>query len=209
MGCKRILLSDDFYPALTQDNVELITAGIGEIRPSSIVASDGIERPVDTIILATGFHATDASFAGTVRGRGGRSLAEGWRDGLQAYFGTTVAGFPNLFLCLGPNTGLGHSSVVFMAEAQMRYILDCLRVMERRGLAAVEIRPEVQAAHNAALQRRLRDTVWLSGCASWYLDAHGRNTTLWPGFTWEYQLRTRRFRPADYLLTPRREHASH
>ncbi len=202
MGCKRILLSDDFYPALTRDNVEVVTERIREVRPAGIVTEDGAERAIDTIIFATGFHVTDAPYAGRVRGRHGRSLADAWRDGPRAYLGAAVAGFPNLFLLLGPNTGLGHSSMVFMVESQVAYIRDCLRLMDRRGLASVEVRPEVEERHNEALQRRLRRTVWASGCASWYLDARGRNTTLWPGFTWEYRLRTRRFDPASYSLTP-------
>ncbi len=203
LGCKRILLSDDFYPALTRPNVEVITERIREIRPGGIVTEDGRERAVDTIILATGFHVTDAPYAGLVRGRGGWSLADEWRDGSRAYLGATVAGFPNLFICIGPNTGLGHSSMVFMIESQVAYVLDALRTMARRGLAAVEVRRAVQDEYNEELQRRMRRTVWTSGCGSWYLDARGRNTTLWPGFTWEYRLRTRRFDPANYLLTPR------
>jgi len=204
MGCKRILLSDDFYPALAQDNVEVVTDRIAEVRPHSIVTADGVERPVDTIIVATGFHVTDMPAAGYVRGRGGRTLADVWRDSPQAYLGATVAGFPNLFLMIGPNTGLGHTSMVYMIESQLAYVLDCLKMMERRGVKAVEVRPQVQQAYNDAIQRRLQGTVWLSGCKSWYLDAQGRNTTLWPGFTFEYRWRTRRFDAASYELTPAR-----
>jgi cation diffusion facilitator CzcD-associated flavoprotein CzcO len=200
MGCKRILLSDDFYPALTQDNVEVATERIREVRPHSIVTVDGVEREVDTILVATGFHVTDMPAAGYVRGRGGQTLAEVWRDSPQAYLGTTVSGFPNLFLMIGPNTGLGHTSMVYMIESQLAYVLDCLRLMERRGLKAVEVRTEAQAAYNDEIQRRLRGTVWMSGCKSWYLDAHGRNTALWPGFTFEYRWRTRRFDAASYEL---------
>ncbi len=203
MGCKRILLSDDFYPAVTQPNVEVVTKRIREVRPHSIVAEDGTEREVDTIILATGFHVTDMPAAGYVHGRDGRSLAEAWRDDPQAYLGTAVAGFPNLFLLIGPNTGLGHTSMVFMIEAQTAYILDCLRLMQKRHAQSVEVRPEVQKAYNDRLQQRMRGTVWTSGCNSWYLDAGGRNSTLWPGFTWEFWLRTRRFDPADYELSMR------
>ncbi len=203
LGCKRILLADDFYPALTRPNVEVVTDRIREVRPHSIVTEDGTERAVDTIIVATGFHVTDMPAARCVRGRGGQLLADAWRDGAQAYLGATVAGFPNLFLLIGPNTGLGHTSMVYMIESQLAYILDCLQMMARRGVETVEVRPETQAAYNDELQRRLRGTVWLSGCASWYLDAHGRNSTLWPGFTFAYRRRTRRFDPASYALTPR------
>lgn len=203
LGCKRILLSDDFYPALTQPNVAVITAQIRSVSPGGIVTADGRERAVDTLILATGFRATDAPYAALVRGQAGRTLAETWRDGAAAYRGTSVAGFPNLFLLLGPNTGLGHNSMVFMVESQVAYILDALYTMTRQRLATVTVRPAAQAAYNAALQRRMRRTVWSSGCGSWYQDARGRNVTLWPGFTWEYRLRTRRFDARNYLLTPR------
>ena len=203
MGCKRILLSDDFYPAVTQTNVEVVTDRIREVRAASMVTEDGRERPVDTLILATGFHVTDMPAAAYVHGRGGQSLADAWRSDPRAYLGTTVAGFPNMFLMIGPNTGLGHSSMVYMIESQIAYILDCLRVMDRRGLRAVDVRPEAQAAFNDEIQRRMRGTVWTSGCASWYLDAQGRNTTIWPGFTWEYRWRTRRFDAARYELIPR------
>ncbi len=201
LGCKRILLSDDFYPAITQDNVEVVTDRIREVRPASIVTEDGVERQVDTIICATGFHVTDMPAAAYVCGRGGQTLADAWRDGPRAYLGTTVAGFPNLFLLIGPNTGLGHSSMVFMIESQLAYILDCLRLMDRQGARAVEVRPEAQSAFNDELQRRMQGTVWTSGCSSWYLDASRHNSTLWPGFTWEYRRRTRRFDAANYRLT--------
>jgi cation diffusion facilitator CzcD-associated flavoprotein CzcO len=205
MGCKRILLSDDFYPALTEPNVELVTESVREVRARSIVAGDGIERNVDTIILATGFRATDMPLAAHVRGRGGRTLAEAWRDGPEAYLGTTVAGFPNLFMLIGPNTGLGHTSMVYMIESQLRYVQDCLRVMDRWGLRAVEVRAEAQASFNEELQRRMRGSVWVSGCKSWYLDAGGRNSTLWPGFTWTFRRRTRRFDTRSYDLLPRED----
>jgi cation diffusion facilitator CzcD-associated flavoprotein CzcO len=205
LGCKRILPSDDYYPALTQANVELVTDHIRAITAQGLLTEDGIERPVDAIIFATGFHASDAPYAGLLHGRDGRSLAEAWQDGAEAYLGTTVAGFPNLFLCIGPNTGLGHNSMVFMIESQIAYVFDCLRTLEQRGMQSFEVRPEVQAAYNALLQRRMGKTVWMTGCSSWYLAANGRNTTLWPGFTWEYRLRTRRFDTASYRLTPRKE----
>jgi cation diffusion facilitator CzcD-associated flavoprotein CzcO len=202
MGCKRILLSDDFYPALAQDNVELIAGGVRAVTAGSVVAEDGAEHAVDTIILATGFHVSDTPYAAYVHGRDGQSLADAWRDGPQAYLGAAVAGFPNLFICIGPNTGLGHNSMVFMIESQIAYMLDCLRAMDRRSLRTVEVRPDVQHAYNDKLQRRLRGTVWASGCHSWYLHPSGRNTTLWPGFTWEFWLRTRHFDAAKYTLTP-------
>ena len=202
MGCKRILLSDDFYPAITRPNVEVITERIREVRANSIVTEDGREREIDTIICATGFHVTDAHLPQHVHGRGGRSLADSWHAGPSAYLGTAVAGFPNLFLLIGPNTGLGHNSMVYMTESQITYILDCLRTMKRRNLRAVEVRPAAQETFNAELQQRMQGTVWISGCSSWYLDAGGRNTTLWPGFTFEFRRRTRHFDPQRYDLIP-------
>ncbi len=201
LGCKRILLSDDFYPALTQENVEVVTERIGEVCPTGVMTEDGVERPVDAIIFATGFHVTDMPAAAFIHGRGGQTLADAWRDGPRAYLGATVAGFPNLFLMIGPNTGLGHSSMIFMIESQLAYILDCLRLMDKRHVQAVEVRGEAQTSFNEEMQRRMSHTVWTSGCSSWYLDATRHNSTLWPGFTWEYRRRTRRFDAAHYSLT--------
>ncbi len=142
--------------------------------------------------------------AAHIRGRKARTLTEVWSAGPRAYLGTTVSGFPNLFLLIGPNTGLGHTSMIYMIESQLAYILDCLRLMRQHGIQAVEPRAEVQAAYNEEIQRRMQGTVWTSGCASWYLDAGGVNSTLWPGFTAEYRWRTHRFDPASYLLTARK-----
>jgi hypothetical protein len=143
---------------------------------------------------------TDTQFPRCVYGCDGRSLAEHWQECISAYRGTTVSGFPNLFLLIGPNTGLGHNSMVFMIEAQVTYILDCLRTMERKHLQAVEVRAESQQAFNQALQARMRHTVWTSGCASWYLDAKGRNTTLWPEFTFNFWRQMRHFDAQHYHL---------
>ena len=204
LGCKRVLLSDDFYPAITEPNVEVVTDRIREVRASSIITEDGEEREIDTIICATGFHVTDAHLPHYIHGRGGQSLAESWQTGPHAYLGTTVAGFPNLFLLIGPNTGLGHTSMVFMIESQVNYILDCLRAIDRRNLRTVEVRPEIQEAFIAEMRTRMQGTVWTSGCASWYLDARGHNTTLWPGFTIEFRRRTRHFDARHYDLMPQR-----
>ena len=149
MGCKRVLISDDYYPALEQPNVELVTDAIAEVTPSGVVTADGSEHEVDAIIFGTGFHVTDLPIAQLVRGRDGRPLAEAWQGSPQAYLGTTVAGFPNLFLLLGPNTGLGHNSVVFMIEAQINYVLECARAhAARRRWRRSRCAPEVQAAFN-------------------------------------------------------------
>ena len=199
MGCKRILLSNDYLPALARANVEVITAGVREVRERSIVDGEGVEREVDAIIYATGFRPTDPPLAATTVGRDGRTLIEAWEGSPKAYMGTTVAGFPNLFMLLGPNTGLGHSSVVYMIEAQIEHVLKVLRLMERRGLAAVEPRAEAQRAFVSRVDSRMRGTVWTAGgCASWYLDGTGRNSTLWPDFTWRFHRRVSRLRARDY-----------
>jgi cation diffusion facilitator CzcD-associated flavoprotein CzcO len=201
MGCKRVLISNDYLPALARPNVELVTDAIAEVRARSIVTADSVEREVDTIIFGTGFHVTDLPAAERIRGRDGLSLAEHWQGSPQAHMGSMVAGYPNLFFLVGPNTGLGHNSIVFMIESQCNYVLSALELMEGHGAAELDVRPEAQAAYNAALQERMRGTVWTAGgCASWYLDATGRNTTLWPSFTWPFRERTRRLDPAQYEL---------
>jgi cation diffusion facilitator CzcD-associated flavoprotein CzcO len=202
IGCKRILLSSDWYPAITSPGVELVTSGIREVRERSIVDGDGVERELDTIVFATGFVPSDPPIARRLRGRERRTLSETWRGSPEAYLGTTVAGFPNLFLFYGPNTNLGHNSIVYMLESQMTYVLSALDAMDERGAACVEVRPQVQDVFNEEMQERLQGSVWNSGCSSWYLDRHGRNSIQWPGFTFEYRRRTRRFEPADYRLSP-------
>ena len=210
-GCKRILISNDYLPSLTKPNVEVVTDGVAEVRPRSIVDSTGREREVDTIVFGTGFHVTDLPIGERLRGRDGRTLAEVWDGSLHAHKGTTIAGFPNLFLLLGPNTGLGHTSIVVMIEAQVGYVLDGLRRMRADNVDAVEVRREVEEAWNAQVQRAMRGTVWTAGgCASWYLDSKGRNTTLWPDFTFRFRRLVRRFDVESYdcrppLERPRRE----
>jgi cation diffusion facilitator CzcD-associated flavoprotein CzcO len=202
LGCKRVVVSSDYLPALARDNVEVVTAPIDHVCPQGIVTADGVAREVDTIIFGTGFHVTDMPVADRVRGRDGRSLAEVWQGSPSAFLGTTVAGFPNLFLLLGPNTVLGHTSVVLMAEAQIAYLVRALAYMRRHGIGTVEPRAEAQARFVSTVDERMRGTVWLTGgCASWYLDRTGRNSALWPGYTWTYRRRLRRFDPSGYLLT--------
>ncbi|MEA2233947.1 MAG: hypothetical protein QOD83_3763 [Solirubrobacteraceae bacterium] len=201
MFCKRILLSNEWYPVLQKPNVELVTGAIQEIRGNTIVSADGSEREVDTIIFGTGFHVTDPPTLGLVRGRDGRTLLErAAGSGVQAYLGTTIAGLPNYFKFTGPNTALGHNSMVYMIESQMAYIMDALRVMDERGVTSFDVRPEVQARYNERLQSKMPKTVWMSGCASWYLDADGRNVTIWPDFTFKFRHRTRRFDTRAYEL---------
>ena len=202
IGCKRILPTDEWYPALVQPNVEVVSEGIREVRPRSIALADGSEREVDTIIFGTGFHVTDLPIAELIRGRDGRSLSETWRGSPSAYKGTAVAGYPNLFFMVGPNTGLGHNSIVFMIESQIEYVADALRTMRRRGARTLEVRPEAQAAWGAELERMTEGTVWVSGgCQSYYIDRNGHNSTLWPTFTWPFRRRLREFDEAAYTLT--------
>jgi len=199
-GCKRLLPSNDYYPALTKDNVEIVTDAVAEIREHSIVTVDGTEREIDVLVLATGFHVTDNPMMERIRGGDGASLLEHWRaHGAQAYLGTTVPGYPNFFLLAGPNTGIGHTSLVVMIEAQIGYVIGALRAMKARSAATVEVRQQPFEAYNAELQSKMQRTVWnTGGCASWYLDAEGRNTTLWPDFTWRFRQRTRRFDAEHY-----------
>jgi cation diffusion facilitator CzcD-associated flavoprotein CzcO len=214
IGCKRILISNDYYPALDRDNVDLVTDPIAAITPTGVRTADGTLREVDVLVVATGFHTTDMPIAEHVKGRDGRTLADAWREqGMTAYKGTTVHGFPNLFFIVGPNTGLGHTSMVFMIESQVTYILGALQAMGERGIAAVEPKARAQAAWTADIQRRMRRTVWnTGGCASWYLDDHGRNTTLWPRATFTFRELLRRFDLEKYDALPRtsdvKEHAA-
>jgi cation diffusion facilitator CzcD-associated flavoprotein CzcO len=200
IGCKRILPSNQWYPALAKENVELVTSPIRAVRARSIVTADGSERPVDTIVFGTGFHVTDAPWGEWVRGRGGRRLVDAWEGSPRAHLGCTVAGFPNLFLLLGPNTGLGHSSMVYMIESQITHVLDALRVMREHGAAVAEVRPEVQDAYNREVDAKMAGTVWTTGCSSWYQDASGRVPALWPDWTWRFRLRARRFDPREHTL---------
>ena len=197
LGCKRILPSNDFYPALAEPNVSLVTEKIIELRPDAIVTADGSEHPVDTAVFATGFHVADNPMFGRITGSDGRTLAEAFG---QTYLGTVVPGFPNYFQLTGANTGLGHSSMLLMVESQLNYIADGIAQAEAAG-GRFEVRPEVAASYNAELQRKLPKTVWGSGCSSWYLDAAGRNLTLWPGFTFDFRRRTRTFRTDDFFMS--------
>jgi cation diffusion facilitator CzcD-associated flavoprotein CzcO len=200
IGCKRILPSNRWYRALSQPNVELLTGGVAEIRPHSIVTGDGEEREVDAIVYGTGFQVTDMPVGRLVRGRDGQTLDDAWRGSPRAHLGTAVPGFPNLFVLLGPNTGLGHSSMVYMIESQIAHVMDALRVMADRGAETIEVAPEAAARFNSDVDARMQGTVWSTGCASWYIDRTGRNATLWPDWTWRFRQRTRRVSASDYRL---------
>ena len=208
LGCKRVLLSDDYYATLTRPGVRVVVDRITRVTPDAVVTVDDTghesEHEVDTIVFGTGFTVTDPPFAHRVTGADGRTLAQAWAGGgMQAHLGTAVAGFPNLFLLLGPNTGLGHTSTLVMIEAQAAYVVDLLRRMEAAGVASVEAREQVQREWNDQVQDDLAGTVWnTGGCASWYLDAAGRNTTLWPTFTATYRRRLARAHLRDYRVTP-------
>jgi cation diffusion facilitator CzcD-associated flavoprotein CzcO len=205
IGCKRILISNDYFPAVAAPNAELVTAGIAEVRPHSIVTRDGVERPTDTIVLATGFHVTDLPIAGKIRGRDGRSLADVWADGMVTNRSATVAGFPNMFLLVGPNVGVGHTSMVYMIESQVAYVDDALQTMAAEGLAVLETTPQAQEAYRRLIAQKSTGTVWVGGgCASWYLDKHGHNTTLWPDFTFRFRKLTRKLDRENYVGTPER-----
>jgi cyclohexanone monooxygenase len=207
LGCKRVLLSNDWYPALSRDNVELITSPITRVTANAVLTADGREHQTDVIVVATGFMPTELPIARHIVGPDGTSLAEHWAArGMQAYKGATVAGFPNLFFVVGPNTGLGHSSMVLVIESQVAYLVDAVRTMRRHELATVEVRARTQASFNARLQRRMRRTVWnTGGCSSWYLDAHGRNVTLWPRSTLTFRRITARFDLAAYRSTAKED----
>lgn len=193
IGCKRILSSNDWYPTLARDNVTVVPAGLSRIEGNRLIAGDGSTTEADVLVWGTGFHVTDALRGLKITGTGGRSLARAWVRGLQAYLGLGVSGFPNLFFLLGPHTGLGHNSVVLMIEAQAAHIARLMKRMRTQGLAAIEPRPEDQAAFEAEMDERLAATVWQSGgCTSWYQDGNGRNPTLWPGTAGEYRRRLAR-----------------
>jgi cation diffusion facilitator CzcD-associated flavoprotein CzcO len=202
IGCKRILLSNDYYSALKEPNVEVVTEKIVRVTPTAVVTADGVEHEVDTIIFGTGFKVAEGlGHSVPIVGRDGVALAQAWRGGVEGFLGTTIAGFPNLFVLTGPNTGLGHSSMIFMIESQLNYVLDALRLLDESGAVALDTRRDRQDAYNARLQRRLDGSVWLKGgCASWYLDPDGRNRTLWPDYTFRFRRRTRKVNAGDHEL---------
>ncbi len=202
-GCKRILVSDNFYQAVANPRCELITEGIARIAHKGIVTVDGTERDVDAIVCATGFHVTDWYAYLDIKGAHGEDLGDRWnREGVMAHRGITVAGVPNLFLLLGPNTGLGHNSVVFMIESQIGYVADAIAAADKAGAAALAPTRAAQDRFNEKLQDDLSTTVWnTGGCQSWYLDEHGVNRSLWSGLASEYWMATREFKPSEYKFS--------
>lgn len=200
IGCKRILMSDDYYPALARSNVEVNTDGVREVGSDVITDGAGRQHAVDTIIYGTGFQVSDPIGPMSIVGVGGREIRETWKEGgMEAYLGISVAGFPNFFMLLGPNTGLGHSSIIFMIESQVEYVLQAIHRIRKSPQQALDVKPAAQRAFNEGLQAQLDKAVWSSGgCNSWYLDEFGKNRTLWPSFTFRYWMRTRRFEKSKY-----------
>jgi len=198
-GCKRILVSDDYWASFERPNVELVTEPIDQVMREGIQTRDGAVREVDAIVLATGFAVGLAEAPFPVTGRGGRSLDDAWRDGAVAYKGMTVSGFPNWFILMGPNTGPGHTSVLVYTEAQIEHVLGAIRELRKPGVRWVDVRQDVQDRYDASIQRRMPKMVWHT-CKSWYLSPDGSNHALYPGFAFEYVLRARHFRRADYEI---------
>jgi cation diffusion facilitator CzcD-associated flavoprotein CzcO len=196
MGCKRILMSNDWYAALQLPQVDVVTERISEVREHSIVTADGTEREVDTIVLGTGFAATEFLMPMRVTGRDGRDLHDQWKDGASAYLGTVVPNFPNLFVLYGPNTNLGHNSILVMLEAQIGWVVQAVRALGR--VDRLEVRQDVADEFDAWVQERLGHTVFAGGCRSWYLTESGRNTQNWPASTLTFRRRLRRFRLEDF-----------
>jgi cation diffusion facilitator CzcD-associated flavoprotein CzcO len=203
-GCKRVLRSNTYYPALDADNTELVTDPIAKVTGNAIVTADGVEREIDVLVVATGFYTTELPITEHLTGRTGRTLGERWRErGMAAYKGTTVPEFPNLFMLVGPNTGQGHTSMIFIIESQVTYLRDAVRRLRSEGLSSVEPTERSTDSWNRSLQRRMGRTVWTTGgCQSWYLDAHGRNTTLWPRSTFDFRRRLASFDANAYQETP-------
>ena len=200
LGCKRVLLSNNYYPALAQNNVDVVIDGIQKFTKDSVVTKDGKSRKIDAIILGTGFHVADSFQYYNVTGKNGLQLKDVLHDTPEAYYGTSVHHFPNLFIMLGPNTGLGHNSMIYMIESQTNYILDAVKKMQAQNIQAIEVRKDVQTKFNEEIQKKLEGTVWLSGCKSWYLSENGKNYTVWPGFTLEFRNRTKHINLNDYHL---------
>jgi len=198
IGCKRVLISNDWYPAIQRDNVELIADGPTRITEKGVVTADGREIEVDAIVCATGFKVPSTAAPFPVTGRDGLDMNAAWDEGAEAYKGVTVSGFPNLFFLMGPNTGPSHTSVLAFTEQQMEYTLHAIAHIARRNLKFIDVKKAVQDKFNRGIQWRMKHTSWTSGCSSWYLTDSGKNTTLYPGFNWEYRLRLMRYKPNEY-----------
>jgi len=197
-GCKRVLMTNNYYQSLIQPNVEVITDKIEAIGNNFIQTSGGEQHQVDCIICGTGFYVTNNFQFLNIAGTNGTALNEVWKTGPEAYLGITVSGFPNLFLLAGPNTGIGHTSMIYMIEAQVRYAVDAIKKVLSKKAQAINVKAEVQDSFNRAIDKQTEQTVWASGCSSWYLDAKGRNAAIWPDFTFKYKQQTQQVKEADY-----------
>ena len=204
MGCKRVLFSNDWYPTLARPDVELVTDPIDRIVPDGVLTADGAVRQADVIIYGTGFKTVDFLAPMAVTGPTGRRLDEAWRDGAEAYLGLSVSGYPNFFMLYGPNTNLGGNSILYMLEGQIGYVLRAIQALEAHRLDWIDVRPEVQRAFNAWVDKASRTSVWETGCHSWYTTASGRNTNNWPDHTFLYRHRVRHFDLAQYRVMPGR-----
>lgn len=202
VGCKRVMLTDEWYPTLTKPNVELVTDGIAQISPTGITAGDGTERPADAIVLATGFATHGFVTPMQVTGAGGRSLAEAWQPTPRAYLGMSVPGFPNLFLLYGPNTNGGTGSVIYTIEAGVNHVIAALRELERAQAHRIEVDAARAEAFDRELRAALAGTVWHTGCTSWYVDSDGNDPNQWPWLWSTYRRRTGRIEPGAYQLSP-------
>ena len=209
IGCKRILISNDYYPAVSRSNVSVVTQPVVRVESDAVITADNVRHPADCIIFGTGFQVSKPFARGVVIGRGGVRITDTWRDGAHAYLGTTLPGYPNFFMLVGPNSGLAHNSMVYMIEAQVAYVMQALTYMRDHGVATVDVKPQVEADYNVRIQRSLSRTIWSTGgCKSWYVDpASGKNTALWPGFSWRFRQATSVFRPDEYAMQPVASHA--
>jgi cation diffusion facilitator CzcD-associated flavoprotein CzcO len=218
IGCKRILISNQWYSMFNRPNVALVTEGIQEITERGVVTADGVEHAADCLVLGTGFIVDPRLYMKNfpVIGMQGRDLRQDWKHAAEAYLGTTVSGYPNMFQLVGPNTGLGHNSIIFIVEAQVHYIQECMKLIAEKRADYLDVKASAQQAFNAQIQRDLQGTVWTSGCKSWYQQEDGKNTTLWPYTTAKFWLDTRKVKTGDYvfgigsarLTAPRQETAT-
>ncbi|OTP69984.1 MULTISPECIES: flavin-containing monooxygenase [Burkholderiaceae] len=204
IGCKRILISNDYYPAVSRSNVSVVTQPIVRVEPNAVVTADNVRHPADCIIFGTGFQVSKPFTRGVIIGRGGVRITDTWRDGAHAYLGTTLPDYPNFFMLVGPNSGLAHNSMVYMIESQVTYVMEALAYMRDRGVASIDVKPEVEAEYNVRIQQQLNRAIWAKGgCKSWYIDpASGRNTALWPGFSWKFRKASSVFKPDEYIMQP-------
>ncbi|RZG84072.1 NAD(P)/FAD-dependent oxidoreductase [Acinetobacter sp. WCHAc060033] len=202
MGCKRILVSNKYFPTFNRKNVELVTDAIQELTENGIITKDGKERKIDCLIYGTGFITDPRIYLKSFEcyGENGLELKDAWKDGAESFYGVCTKGFPNLFQLLGPNTVLGHNSVIFMIESQVNYILQLMQMVGKTKTQAIAVKANVQDQFNEDVQKKLEGTVWQSGCVSWYQQDGGKNFSLWPTYTWKFWLQTRKANPADYRL---------